>query len=318
MLRVGFVLSCLMLMACNQKKDEKDKNGFSYEHFSKKFQPLTVPYQLSDVTLMRNSDTAVVKTSDVNTFVSDSLRNRLFGKGNKIKYFALAKLQKPKSETYYIVKAVSGYKRAAFLLTFDKNEQFGNVFPFLIEDNDPSTSQISSIDKSYSVARNLIRKKPNGVSVEGKSVYQYDPRIKNFSLIMTDAIDEANQNIINPIDSFSRKQKFSGDYIKDKRNFVSIRDGRHPNQLIAFIHFEQNNGECTGELKGDLLMTSPGTAIYRQGGDPCVLSFRFTPLSVTLREEEGCGSHRGVNCIFEGTFHRKKEPKPKHRTKKYS
>jgi hypothetical protein len=122
--------------------------------------------------------------------------------------------------------------------------------------------------------------------------------------------------VINPIDSFSRKHKFAGDYVKDKKNFVSVRDGRYPNQLQVFIHTDHNGGECTGELKGDVLITSSTTAIYRQGGDPCVLSFQFTPNSVILKEDQGCGSHRGVNCSFDGTFSRKKEGKTKAGKKK--
>ncbi len=45
----------------------------------------------------------------------------------------------------------------------------------------------------------------------------------------------------------------------------------------------------------------------RTAADPCVLQFNFTPSSVTIKEMEGCGSHRGLHCVFEGTFARKKE-----------
>ena len=85
---------------------------------------------------------------------------------------------------------------------------------------------------------------------------------------------------------------------------------------MVFIHLDKNEGECTGELKGDILLTSTTAAIYRQGGDACVLSFRFSSSSVTIKEEEGCGGHRGLNCTFDGTYPRKKEAKPKATTKK--
>jgi thiamine phosphate synthase YjbQ (UPF0047 family) len=85
---------------------------------------------------------------------------------------------------------------------------------------------------------------------------------------------------------------------------------------MMFIHFEKNNGECTGELKGNLLMTSSKTAVYRQGGDPCVLELNFGTSSVTLKEAEGCGLHRDLECLFEGTYPRKKVEKEKASTKK--
>ena len=316
MIRVGFLLFCMALFSCKDKKaNEGGVNGFSYESFSGKFRKSNLPYQLADTALIRNTDTSSIRTSDLSQFITDSLKNKLFGKSAKIRYIPLYKLEKPKSEIYYIVKALSPFKKVAFLLLFSGNGQFHTVFPFLIQDNDPSTSQISSIDKSFSVSKSLIRRASNGVLKESKEVYQYNSQSNKFSLIMTDATEAINNNIINPIDSFPHKRKFTGDYIKDKKNFISIRDGRHVNQLLAFIHFEKDV-DCQGELKGDLLLTSQNTAIFRQGGDPCVLSFRFFSSSVSIKEEQGCGSHRGVNCVFEGNFPLKKPVKSKLKTKR--
>lgn len=117
--------------------------------------------------------------------------------------------------------------------------------------------------------------------------------------------------MINPIDTFPRKHKFSGDYGKDKKNIVSIRDGRYPNQLMVFVHLDKDDGACTGELKGTLLLTSSTAGIYREGGDPCMMSFRFSGNSVVIKEDQGCGAHRGLDCSFDGTYARKKEAKPK-------
>jgi hypothetical protein len=58
--------------------------------------------------------------------------------------------------------------------------------------------------------------------------------------------------------------------------------------------------------------------VYRQGGDPCVLQFAFTPAAVALREEEGCGSARGLKCLFDGSYPRKQADKPKAAKKKNS
>jgi hypothetical protein len=126
---------------------------------------------------------------------------------------------------------------------------------------------------------------------------------------MTDLLDEKNLEVINPIDTFAKTHKLAGDFTIDKRNIVSIRDGRNDKSLTVFVHIEKDNGECIGELKGDAVLTSTTTAVYRQGGDPCVLEFDFSSNSVTIKEVEGCGSRRDLRCKFDGTFKRKKEPK---------
>ena len=101
-------------------------------------------------------------------------------------------------------------------------------------------------------------------------------------------------------------------------NIVSIRDGSKANRMRFFIHFDKNNGECRGELKGEANFISANTAIYQQQGDPCSLQFNFSSSSVTLKELDGCGSHRGVKCSFDASYPKKKEAKPKTTTKRKS
>jgi hypothetical protein len=137
---------------------------------------------------------------------------------------------------------------------------------------------------------------------------------RKFILIMTDALDDKVTELINPIDTFSRKNKLSGDYSSGKTNLISIRDGRKPDRLSFFIHFEKNNGSCNGELKGEAIIRSANLAEYRLNGDPCVLQFKFTSSAVNVKEIEGCGVHRGLRCAFDGSYSKKKEPKPKPKT----
>jgi hypothetical protein len=198
------------------------------------------------------------------------------------------------------------------LLVFDKEQNYAASIPFLLPDADPTTSQTSSIDKSFSIIRSVLRKKGIDLVGEGKDVFVFDPATKQFSWVVTDQLDE-NKDVLNPIDTLPARYKLSGDYVKDKKNIVSIRDGRYPNQLVLFVHFE--NGECKGELKGNLIMTSSTSAVYRQSGDPCVLQLKFTGSTVTLNEEQGCANYRGIDCAFTGSF-TKKKIKPASRTSK--
>lgn len=95
-------------------------------------------------------------------------------------------------------------------------------------------------------------------------------------LIMTDALEDKVTELINPIDSFARKQKFTADYGSGKMNLVSIRDGRKKGMITFFIHFEKDNGNCTGELKGEAKMISNTMAEYKEAGQPCSIQFNFT------------------------------------------
>jgi hypothetical protein len=313
MYRTGFVLICLFLFAC-KGKDKSEKHVAGAEGgVSEPFPTLTLPYQLSDTAFLRNRDTASIRGDEFS--LPDSLKNRLFGKSAKVHYTAMGKMPERNGAVLYLVKAVSGSRKAALLYAFSQSNMAG-VIPFLVPDADPTTTQVSSIDKAQSILVNIFQRREDNTVGEGKDVYGYYPDLKQFALILTNPLNTGNLDIQNPIDTLPRTHKFSGDYIQDKRNYVSVRDGRYPNQLQVFIHIERNEGSCTGELKGSILMTSATAGVYQQGGDPCVLQLRFGASSVSLHEESGCGSRRGLDCVFDGTFNKKRDAKAKSNTKK--
>lgn len=313
MKRLRLLLALAAFFSCNDKPAEssEEEKRFSYVTVARRFREVSLPYSLSDTDLLKNTDTATLRHPAFTQLITDSVKQALFGKGARMRLVPLVRFGAEKGEQYLLAKAVSGSRKAALLLTFGKDGQFGAAFPFLIPDNDLATSQVSTVDKAYSVSRSVTRKSKDDVVTEGKDVYVYNDAAKQFTLIMTDVLNEQETELVNPIDTFSKKHKWTGDYGRDKRNVVSIRDGRNENEFVFYVHFEKEDGVCWGELKGTALMTSSRTAVYRQGGDPCVLEFNFTSSSVSLREAEGCGVHRGVKCLFDGSFPKKREPKPK-------
>ena len=306
MVRAGLFLFFMAFVACNSKKKKDKEAEFDYEQFSENFAKVNT-YGISDTALARNKDTTTIRSTEFSRFLSDSLKSKIFGKTGKPKYIALAKTGVNEKTTFYFVKAQSGNKKTVLLYVFD-NGNFSTVFPFLVPDNDAGTFQSSSVDRAFSVTKIVSQRQP---AAEGKDVFEYDASTRQFSLILTDPLNKKAGEVINPIDTLPRKHKFAGDYLRDKKNFISVRDGRQPNQLLIFIHIDKSEGGCTGELKGDLLMTSSTTAVYRQGGDPCVMSFRFSSSALTVHEDEGCGSHRGLDCSFDGTFTKRKVSKAK-------
>src|SRR5690606_27646293 len=128
---------------------------------------------------------------------------------------------------------------------------------------------------------------------------------QEFTLIFTEPNTALIENVINPIDTFSQGNKYSGDYVVDKKNLVSVRDGKDTTEIVFFVHFEKNKGECVGELKGVADFVSSTKAQYKEAGSPCIIEFTFTGSKVTINEVEGCGSHRGINCFFNGVYPKK-------------
>lgn len=276
------------------------------------FQAVSLPYQVNDSILpKKDKDSLLISYKVFSQFVPDSVIATVFSKGVKPKIYSMGKIEVPKAETYLFVKASTTNKKVVYILAFDNEGKFIDALPLLRTDASKLMQRAAAIDRRYTITKTQLRKNADGSLSEGKDVYALNADAKDFMLIMTDALDDRITELINPIDTLSRKNKFSADYGSGKMNLVSIRDGRRNDRLQFFIHFEKNNGECTGELKGEATIKPNNIAEYRQPGDPCILQFRFTSSAVILKEIDGCGSRRGLRCAFDGSYARKKELKPK-------
>lgn len=315
-----FFLLLLALLVLTEGCKKKKKTSLSGEEpvtvkdFMEFFQPMKLPFYYADSNLRKTrkeNDSLLISYKVFTHIVPDTVISKVYGKGAKPNIYAMGKADGPAKEKYLLVKTIAGDKRAVLLLAFDKRDSFITALTALRPDLDASTNQSLTLDKRLSITKTMLRKNRDGTMSEGKDVYALNPDSKSFYLVMTDALDDKPTELINPIDTLSRKYKWSADYVNGKMNLVSIRDGKRNNKLFFFIHFEKNNGECTGELKGDADIITPNTAEYRKDGDPCKLRFIFTSSSVTLKEEGGCGSYRPLKCSFDGSFARKKEVKPK-------
>jgi hypothetical protein len=310
MARVIITLLSFFVLACGSKKNGKaaEEPGVKQDQSGQQFKTASVPFPLTDTFLLKNSDTNSLTNPHFAASVPDTLKKKLFGERKSVRYVPLYTLKISGEEQYYIVKAQAATTKAALIFAFVKDSLVA-VFPFLVPDENPNTFQQSSIDKTFSISRSVIQTGDEG-HAEGKDVFVFNKDARSFTLIMTDPLDEKSIALVNPIDTFSKVSKLAGDYSRDKRNIVSIRDGRRPNLLTVFVHFETDNN-CNGELKGDAEITSATTAIYRQAGDPCVLQLDFSTSSVTLSELEGCGARRGLECSFNGSYAKNKIPKAK-------
>jgi hypothetical protein len=305
------LIPVLCLLACGSKKKVSlsGEELVDIKDFIASFQPVDLPYQIADTSVSKKrADTSVISYKVFTHLVPDTVLSKVFGKEERPRIYPMGRVEAPEQGAYLFVKALSADRKAVLILCFDKKNNFTAAMPVMQPDANPATQQTFVIDKRYTLSKNITRKNSDGSTSDGKNVYVLNEPAKSFLLIMTDALDEKTIEVINPIDSLSRKNKFSADYQKDKLNFVSVRDSKRPGRMLFFVHFQKKNN-CSGEVKGEANFTSASSAMYRSYGDPCTLQFSFTSSSVSVKEIQGCGSHRGVDCIFEGTYPKKVKKK---------
>jgi hypothetical protein len=312
--RVKLIVFFLMLIssvACKTKKKQKGggPQPMTSVSFIGLYPSLSLPFQFSDSSFQKKpKDSSAIRNDVFAGFVPDSVFTGIYGK-TKPKIYPVGRINVSKGETYLFTRTAGGGRNALYIFVFDPNRKYVTGLA-LKPDNDPATFQTLTMDRRLTITQTTTRRNKDGSSNEGREVYSFSRESGLFTLIMTDALEERPTEIINPIDTLGRKYKYAGDYTKDKMNIVSIRDGRRNNQVSFFIHFEKSK-ECIGELKGEATIRTANTAEYNKDGDPCKLKFTFSSSAVTVKELEGCGSYRPLNCSFDLSFAKKKVAKPK-------
>lgn len=304
------VILGFLVVSCNEKKKPSlsGDEPVAVEDFISAFEPVKPTYEITDSIFSgKDADSLLISYKVFTQFIPDSVLSKAFGKNVKPKIYMMNRVEAEGQETYLFVKAMNANKKKLFILCFDKEKKFNGSLILLSNEKNNSVSQVAGIDRRYSIYRNSYQKMQDGSVREGRDVYVYNADAKQFILIMTDSLDDRINEVINPIDTLSRKHKFSADYVKDKMNIVSIRDADNPGKLNFYIHFDRTKGECTGELKGVASFKKANVAEYRQAGDICILQFTFSSSSVSIKELGPCGTHRGVKCSFDGYYPRKKE-----------
>jgi hypothetical protein len=308
-----FICSCQ-----GRKKSLAGDQQVTRQEFIDFFDPLQVPYQLTDDSLREDpSDSSAISYSTFTQFVKDTVLSRHFGKSARPRIYALGKVVEANHETYLFVEAMTSSRKIAYILAIDKSGKFVGSKPLLFADNRPGSGNSALMDTRYTLTIAHNRKGPDGQVFFRRYTYLFNDA-GAFQLILTESNEtsQGGPEVINPIDTLPRRHKFTGDYILDKRNFVSVRDARDPGRIVFFAHFEKDKGDCRGELKGYARFISPTIAQYRKGGDPCTIELLFTQESVSLKELDPCGNHRDIKCYFDGTYPRRKEPHAKREKKK--
>ncbi|HEY4149789.1 MAG TPA: hypothetical protein VGM41_12710 [Chitinophagaceae bacterium] len=309
----------VLLVACKGgKRLPVDDDKIVVGDFIGFFAERDMPVQLADSSFhKKEKDSLLIRYKLFTRFVPDTLLTRQFTPGSFPKIYPAGKVSVKNAETYLFARVETPYRKAAYIIVFDKDNKFVVGMPLLVIDKNSSSIQTAVLDNKYTITLLHRRKGAGGEPLYRKNAYVFNSA-GVFTLIMTESNDltAIKSQLINPIDTLPKRGKLSGDYTQDKMNLVSIRDGARPGRFRFFIHFEKEEGTCRGELKGNARMIGPDRAVYSQPGDQCELTFRFDGNAVTIKEEQGCGAHRDIKCFFEGSFIRRHPPKPSKSTKK--
>ena len=308
-----------VLFCCKHRSTDSAGNikTIDQEDFLAMFRTLNLPVNFADSSLSRRSVDSPMAASVFSQFISDTLIQKHFGKSVKPRLLASGKLVVKKAETYLFIKALSPSKKILYVVCLDKDGKYQMGMPLIEWVEDSEIHYTANIDNKYAISINRLRKDEDGRTFFVRAVYVYNSE-GIFTLIMRESNDgkPKSAQIYNPIDTLTHKHKFTGDYLQDKRNFISFRENNAV--LRFFVHFEKDNGNCKGELKGEARFVSSMVARYIANGDPCSLEFVFTDKNVKMKELEGCGNHRDIRCYFDGVYIKHKDAniktaKPKRR-----
>lgn len=308
----------LILFACKDKKKTLQEGDIATAaDFVAFYQEVSLPYTIADTALLRKpNDSMAISFKTVSQYIPDSTWRKDFGKSATPKFYALGKTAEKGKESYLFTEAIAGGKRVAYLACFSHDNKFLRSMPLLKTGFDHYTSAYGMLDPKFQITTYRETKKAGGEVLFKRNVYFYDRNGDNFTLIVTEPNEDIIQDVVNPIDTMAASHKFSGDYIENDRNYVSVRDGKNASEIVFFVHFEKNGGKCIGELKGTARFISPTVAQFVKSNNPCLLEFTFTSSKVTMKEKGGCGSYRDIQCFFNGSYWKKKASKAKSSSKK--
>lgn len=316
MSKIWLLAALLFLFSCGGKKSSSsDEKPSETTDFFAMFPKLKLPYDAWDTSLAKTADTTTVSGNVLQQFVPDSVLDSLTTKkGTAIIFHPVGKIEN-KTELYLLLTAKTGKKTTLFALLFDngnqKKKSYLNHLTLISDGN--NDAYIHSVDINTEPTFTITKDKTvNDQYNYTKTGFAYNSASKNFIEVINESNENTKKNteIINPIDTLTKLFKYSGDYEKDKTNFISVRDGNVPNKYTFFLHFEKNKGDCTGELKGILTLVDATKAVFQQSGDPCVIDFSFEKNSVKVKERGSCGNHRGITCLFDDSYRKKKEELP--------
>ncbi len=308
------VLLLICVAGCkNSKSDLAGNEKINADDFLKAFPEINLPVIIPDTVLRNFGDTVIISKTIFTQFVQDTALEKFTDNSAGNYTIHPAGIIHTKDRDFLLATFSSARKIALGVFVLDDKHKFLTSFLLL------NTLQKDEYSRSVSITEEptfIIKKEKtasNSLHLYSRNGFAYNAASNGFAEVLHDSNEDTarNNEIINPIDTFPSTNKFSGDYIADKRNYISVRDGKNALTYTFFIHFEKDNGTCVGELKGMMSLTNEKNAVFTESGDPCVIDFKFTGNTIKVKEQDNCGNHRGITCPFDFSFKKKTLPKKK-------
>lgn len=301
----------ILFIACKDEKIDFSGNvPLKAEDFITAFPKITGSYLMADSNITRKADTTRIGYKALSQFIPDSTITSYIGKDKKTVIKPVGIIEKEK-ENYLLINFTRQKKTTCVVFVTDKKLSYLASKELLTNQKTDGYYRFVSINKEPTFMINREK-----ISAENTLKFTRSGWVYNdagiFMLVVTDSNEDPEKTaVINPIDTLPRINKLSGEYVKNEKNYISIRDGKDVNHYLFFIHFEKDKASCVGELKGEFKLKSSGSAQYLQNGDPCIIDFKFSGNYITVKEQGSCGNHRGIKCFFDDTYRKKREPKTK-------
>ncbi len=303
-------IAVLSILSCKHKKADLSGDApVKVNDFIAVFSPIVLPYSVADSNINAGADTITIGHAVLSQFIPDSVLDQLVNVKKSFSIHPVGRFEKEK-EVYLLFNVTQKEVTQQVVAVFDKQNKYLSAKAILSNepDEDGYTHSLS-INKEPTFTVNKERINAQTKQIQFSRVGWVYNTAGVFMVVVNDTNEDPKKVgvILNPIDTLPRKNKLSGEYIANKQNFISIRDGKDANTYLFFIHFEKKEGTCTGELKGTMKIADEKTGIYSEAGDPCIIDFNFEGNDVTLKEQGSCGNRRGMECYFNDTFTKKKK-----------
>jgi hypothetical protein len=308
------LLILLALIGCSETKTDLSGNTpLKINDFNAAFKNVELPIRINDTNLTSYTDTLEIGRKALEQFLPDSVVNAIVPKQAKnASLYTVGKIEK-ETEYYLLLNNKDDKKQTVSVLTFSKKNVFLDYKILTQFDLTHKGSQFYGktllINKEPTFLVEETKLDPEQGLTNEKKGWAYTEQ--GFRLIYLDAnIKPEQKAILNPIDTLPTLNTFSGDYARDKKNFISLRDFGNANKYQFFLHFEKKEGTCVGELKG-LLNFNKNQATYSEKGDPCTIQFTITGNIIKIKEDGNCGNHRNMTCYFNDSYDKKRKLKTK-------